>query len=140
MVLSIQPPKQSAQLRGKGSVSPSLHTGSIRVLENIRLRRSLTRISSLYSYPQLPQRLLSCAGIFLQHISPAPNLLQQQRAWSRRRHYPSPPTTCPSTSSTCIFTVTKNRKILPHLPKFTVIIFLSAPNLIPLSQEQTEQI
>lgn len=29
LVLSIQPPKQSAQLQSKGSVSPSLHTGSI---------------------------------------------------------------------------------------------------------------
>lgn len=75
-------------------------------------------------------------------LSPARNLFRQQRTWSRRRRHTSPITnnTLPFTISTCIFTMTENRKILPHPPNFTVIIFLSAPNLIPLSQEQTEQI
>lgn len=136
------------QLSGKGSVGPDLHTGSIRVLEGHKTsgweyHLPGSAISLLPTHIQSYRRG-SCPvqGFSWGTLSPARNLLRQQRTWSRRRRHTSPITnnTLPFTISTCIFTMTENRKILPHPPNFTVIIFLSAPNLIPLSQEQTEQI
>lgn len=148
LVLFIQQPKWPMQLSGKGSVGPNLHTGSIRVLEGHKTSGWEDHLPgpaiSLLSTHIQSYRRRSCPvqGFSWGTLSPARNLLRQQRTWSRRRRHTSPITnnTLPFTISTCIFTMTENRKILPHPPNFTVIIFLSAPNLIPLSQEQTEQI
>lgn len=135
-VLLIQQLKCPMQLSGKGYVSPNLHTGGTRALEGHKMSGWEDHLEDLPFLFSLPISRASAEDLILYRDFPESlSVLPQtppsgSRAWGAAAgdaHHPSLTTSFCPTISTCVFTMTENKKILPPPPKILPLLYSCQP-------------